>query len=279
MSMNESMVETNGVQLCVQTLGDRNDPAILLIHGSCASLLWWETGLCQRLAAAGRFVIRYDNRDTGRSTSYPPGQPNYSLSDMARDAVGILEHLGVKRAHIVGRSMAGAIALVLAVDHPDRVTTVTFVASTTGDDDLPGMSDSFLTAVSATPDPTRQAEVVNHIVNTIRAYSGPSVYFDEKATRALAVRDVARTKDIAAALSNHFAIDFDGPRNGGFEAITAPALVIHGENDPVYPLEHGEALRAASPGARLTILPAAGHEVPEPLWGVFVDALIGHTQE
>ena len=95
------------VELCVQTVGDPGDPAVLLIHGACASMVWWEDELCERIAAGGRFVIRYDQRDTGRSTSFPVGEPGYAMSDLAADAVGILDALGVDRAHVVGRSMSG----------------------------------------------------------------------------------------------------------------------------------------------------------------------------
>jgi pimeloyl-ACP methyl ester carboxylesterase len=241
-------------------------------------MLCWEEELCDRLARQGRYVIRFDNRDTGRSTYYPPGQPGYNLSDMAQDAIAILDALGIERAHIVGRSMAGAIALVLAVDHSDRVASVTLVTTTTGDDDLPPMSPAFLEAASGTPDFSDPDAIVDYIVDLVRAYSGPSPYFDETGMRATAVEDVARTTSMASALTNHFLIDFDGPRHGSFSDITAPTLVIHGEKDPVYPIEHGYALRDAVPGADLHVLRSAGHEVPRALWDEFCDALVSHTR-
>ena len=273
----ERMVRANGVDLCVETFGDAGDPAILLIHGCCASMLWWERELCEAIAAGGRFVIRFDNRDTGRSTCYPPGAPAYSMSDMARDAIGILDALGVRRAHVVGRSMAGGIAAVLGIDHPDRVASLTFIATTTGDDDLPPMSAAYLEQVSVQPDCSDPDDVVEFIVRSLRAYSGGSPYFDEAATRELAREDVARTRSIASALGNHFAIELDGPRSGGLADIRAPTLVIHGEWDPVYPLAHGEALRDAVPGARLLVLRRAGHEVPRALHAQCVSALLSHT--
>lgn len=273
----ERLVEANGVELCVQTFGDPADPAILLIHGASSSMLCWEDELCQRIAAHGRYVIRYDNRDTGRSVNYPPGQPGYSLTDLTGDAIGILDVLGIERAHLVGRSMSSAIALVAGVDHPDRVASLTFVCTTPGGDDLPPMTDAFLTSTADTPDPSDHAAIVEFIVRLVKAYSGGSPYFDEPATRALAERDIARTRNIAATLTNHYLIDFDGPISGGFGDIHAPTLVVHGELDPVYPLPHGEALRDAVPGAELLVLDKAGHEVPQPLWDVFVAALIRHT--
>jgi len=277
MQASERLLTANGVQLCVETYGRTSDPAILLIHGACASMLWWEEELCQHLADLGRFVIRYDNRDTGRSVSYPPGEPGYTVRDLAHDAVGILDALGIAEAHVVGRSMSGVIALILGVDHPDRVASLTFVSTTPGDDDLPPMSEEFLTQTAAGPDLSDPDHVVAYIVGLIRAYAGRSHHFDEPATRVLAERDVARTRDIAAALTNHFRMGFEGPSNGGFGNIGVPTLVVHGDIDPVYPVEHARALAAAVPGAQLLILEGVGHEVPKALWPAFAAALHRHT--
>ena len=273
----ERIVQANGIELCLETFGDAADPAILLIHGACASMLWWERELCEAIASGGRFVIRFDNRDTGRSTCFPPGAPGYCMTDMARDAVGLLDALGVRRAHVVGRSMAGGTALVLGVDHPERVASLTFVATTPGGDGLPPMSAAFLEQVSVEPDLGDAEALVEFIVGVLRAYSGGSPYFDEAATRELARQDVARTRSIASTLANHYAVELDGPVSGGFGDIRVPTLVVHGECDPVFPLAHGEALRDAAPGAWLLVLPKAGHEVPRALWHRFVPALLSHT--
>ncbi|GHH29057.1 alpha/beta fold hydrolase [Lentzea cavernae] len=262
----------NGVELCFETFGSPSDPAVLLIHGACASMLWWETELCTALAARGRFVVRYDNRDTGLSESYPPGQPGYALSDMVLDAVGILDALGVARAHVVGRSMSGAIALALGVEHADRVASLTFVATTTGDPDLPQMTEAFLEASAV-----ESSSDVESIVSVLRAYAGSSPYFDEEHVRRLAVQDVARTVNLESAMTNHFRIEFDAPRDGGFGDVVAPTLVVHGSLDPVFPLAHGEALRDAVPGASLLVLDSVGHDLPRPVWPEFVDALVRHT--
>jgi pimeloyl-ACP methyl ester carboxylesterase len=274
MSNGERMIDTNGVELCVETFGNASDPAILLIHGACASMLWWEEELCERIARQRRFVIRFDNRDTGRSTTFPVGYPGYSLTDMAKDAVGILDALDVSRAHIVGRSMAGGIALVLGVDYPERIAALTFVATTTGNVDLPPMSDAFVAAVQDGPDMSGGEATIESIVKVIAAYHGESPFFDEDATRALATRDVARSRNIAAAMTNHFQIDVNGPAGGGFGDITAPTLVIHGDLDPVFPLAHGEDLQRSIPNAELLVLRGAGHAVPRQVWDVFVPALV-----
>jgi len=267
--------QLNGAELCVETFGDPADPAVLLIQGAAASMLWWEEDLCARIASADRFVIRFDNRDTGRSTSYPPRRPGYSISDLARDAVGILDALGIDRAHVVAQSMFGGVALILGVDYRDRVASLTFVSSSTGADDLPPPTADF--DVPA-PDFADRASVVEYVVRSAEREAGGSPYFDEQATRRLVERDVARSRDPEAALTNHFLAEFDGPDGGGYGDITAPTLVVHGDRDPLLPLAHGQALRDAIPGAELVVLEGGGHGVPRGLWDVFVRALIRHTR-
>ncbi|MEV5001516.1 alpha/beta fold hydrolase [Nocardioides sp. LML1-1-1.1] len=263
----ETCYDVNGITLCAQTFGDPADPAVLLIHGASASMLWWEEELCRRIAGEGRYVIRYDQRDTGRSTTFPVGEPGYGLRDLAADAVGLLDALGVDRAHVVGRSMSGGVALVLAVDHPGRVASLTLVSTTTGE--LPMGEPVF----PDEPDPADHAAVVEYVVAATRAYAGASPHFDEDAVRALATADIARSSDIAASLVNHFAQDFSGPEHGGFADVRVPTLVVQGELDPAFPPAHGEALRDAIPGARLVVLPQSGHDVAPPVWDLFVGAL------
>ncbi|WP_404383702.1 alpha/beta fold hydrolase [Knoellia locipacati] len=273
----ETMIRLDEVELCVQTVGEPDHPAILLIHGAAASMVGWEDGLCERLASRGRFVIRYDQRDTGRSTVSTGGRPAYDMRDLADDALGILDVLGVERAHVVGRSMSGGTALILAVDHPDRVASVTFMSTTTGGDDLPGPSPAFLRAVEApAPDVDDRAAWVEWVVEVIRAYNGESPLFDEAHVRRHVELDMERSADPGAG-ANHFTIETRGPVRGGFADVAVPALVVHGEVDPVFPLAHGRALRDAIPGARLVVLEGAGHELPPARWDAFVQALVEHT--
>ncbi|MEU7221932.1 alpha/beta fold hydrolase [Nocardia iowensis] len=277
LSNGEKLVEINDVELCVETFGNPANPAILLIDGAAASMLWWESELCEQIARGDRFVIRYDNRDTGRSTSYPPGRPGYTFTDLADDALGILDVMNVERAHFVCRSMSGGIGLIIGVDHPDRVESLTFVSTSTGEDGLPPSSDELTSGIPAAPDPADAAAVVDFVVASAKAYSGGSPYFDETATRALVEWDVARTRDIASTLVNHYAMSFDGSSRD-FAALEAPSLVVHGDHDPVCPLPHGYALRDAISGATLLVLEGAGHDLPKPLWDVFVPALLAHTE-
>ncbi|MDQ0604324.1 pimeloyl-ACP methyl ester carboxylesterase [Streptomyces canus] len=275
-SHGERLLDINGAELCVETFGDRADPAIVLVAGSAASMLWWDAELCERIAVRGRFVVRYDHRDTGRSTCYPPGKPPYSFTDLTRDVLGIQDALGIERAHVVCQSMFGGTGLILGVDHPDRVASLTFVSSSTGADDLPPPSSDL--AMPAEPDISDAAAVVAYVVAGAKTYAGGSPHFTEAATRALAAQDVARARNYASTLVNHFVIELDGPVRGGFGDIAAPTLVVHGDHDPLLPLPHGKALRDAIPGAELLVLEGAGHDLPKAVWGDFVSALVRHTR-
>ncbi len=275
-SHGEQLLEINGVELCVESFGDRATPAIMLVAGAAASMLWWDAELCERIAVRGRFVVRYDHRDTGRSTCFPPGRPAYSFTDLTLDVLGIQDALGIERAHLVCQSMFGGIGLIAGVDHPDRVASLTFVSSSTGADDLPPPSSDL--AMPAEPDSSDPAAVVEYVVAGARVYAGGSPYFDDAAIRALVECDAARARSYASTLVNHYAIEFDGPARGGFGDIAAPTLVVHGDHDPLLPLPHGEALRDAIPGAELLVLEGAGHDLPRPVWDDFVSALVRHTE-
>lgn len=268
--MTARLLPVGEVGLCVETFGDPADPTVLLIHGACASMLWWPPALCTALADRGRHVVRYDSRDTGRSTHHPVGRPPYGMRDLATDAVGILDALGVARAHLVGRSLGAGVALVAALEHPARVATLTLAAATTGDPDLPPMAPEYLHRPTS-PDP------VEDIVLLMRAHAGASRFFDAAATRRVAAADVRRTLDLDAALTNHFALRPDDPAPAGPDRVRVPTLVVHGELDPVFPLPHGRALAAAIPGATLLVLPGTGHDIPPERFGLLVDALAAHT--
>lgn len=273
------MLHVNGVELCAETFGDARDPAILLIGGAAASMDWWDDALCERLAAGLRYVIRYDQRDTGASTTYPRGAPPYSGDDLVADATGLLDALGVARAHVAGLSMGGMLAQRLAVRHPDRVATLTLVATSPdgpGPAPLPPPSGELSSEPVPDPDwPDRDA-VIAHLVAEHRPYAGK--HWDEARMRAIATRVVARTPDIAANRTNHFAAAEGTPVRTRLGEITAPTLVVHGTADPLFPYAHAEALAREIPGARLLPLEGTGHEVPPPgVWDVLVPALLRHT--
>jgi pimeloyl-ACP methyl ester carboxylesterase len=263
-----------GVDICLETFGDSGGPAVVLAHGASASMLWWEAELCQRLADRGRFVVRYDQRDTGRSTTYPVGAPGYSQTDLAEDVLGVMDHLGIAQAHLVGCSMAGGLVLLLGVDHPDRFLSLTFMDTTTGDPELPEPTVPF---PDRPDDLSRRDTQIAYVLDQIRAYDGVSPYYDDDTARALVEADVDRSVDLQAALTNPFLIEFSGPQNGGFEDVSQPTLVLHGELDPALPLAHGEAIARAVPGARLVVFEGQGHDLLRHHWDTFVDVVVEHT--
>jgi pimeloyl-ACP methyl ester carboxylesterase len=277
MEPNERIIRANGVDLCLQTFGGSADSPILLIMGGASSMDWWEDGFCERLAAGSRFVIRYDHRDTGRSVSYEPGAGPYSLRDLAEDAVGLLDALGLESAHLVGMSMGGWIGQLVALDHSDRVASLTLISTspTAGpsDPDLPEMSEklqAFFAEEVSEPDWSDRDAVIDYIVEGERPFAG-SRPFDEAAIRAIAARAFDRT-------TNHAAIDSGDRWRERLGEVSVPTLVIHGTEDPMYPYGNAVALAKEIAGAQLLALERVGHEVPpRALWDVVVPAILQHT--
>lgn len=264
----------------ISTFGRPTDPAVLLIAGSCSSMDWWEPDFCARLAAAGRYVIRYDHRDTGDAPSSPPGEPDYTGDDLVTDALAVLDELKVPAAHVVGISMGGALAQVLALDHPDRVLSLTAIATSAavGDDDVPGMDPKVAAAYAelTEPDWTDDAAVVEHIVNSQRIAS--TAPYDAEEIRRTATIAVGRTTNNQSSQQNHHAVrGGSGPWRHRLGEIKVPTLVLHGDEDPLFPLPHGEVLAREIPNARLAVLPHTGHEFPRRNWPVVIPLLQEHT--
>jgi pimeloyl-ACP methyl ester carboxylesterase len=276
-------VPRDDVEICSQTFGDPGDPPVLLIMGATASMLWWPEAFCERLANARRFVIRYDNRDTGRSTGYEPGTARYAMDDLAGDAVAVLDEHGIERAHVVGMSMGGAIAQIVALAYPERVASVTAISTTAvgaEDPDLPGPSAEYIEFAAAFDDldwsDTRA--LADLLVRDSRELAGTRHPFDEAAARELVTRDLERATD-PRRLQNHGAIGGEEERWAGrVGEIAAPLLVIHGTADPIFPHAHGVALAEAVPGARLVTIERGGHELHEGDWDQILGAIVAHTE-
>lgn len=278
--MAERLIEANGVELCTETFGDPADPPILLIAGIGSSMLWWEEDFCRMLAGGARFVIRYDHRDTGRSIAYEPGRPGYTGADLTADAAGVLDGFGISAGHLVGVSAGGGIAQELALDSADRVLSLTLISTspaTVSDHDLPPPTAEFGRFVTtAAVDWSNPDSFVDYLVDYSRILAGGERAFDETRVRELVRRDVDRARDFAT-LQNHDLMSHGEGSPNRLSSIAAPTLVIHGSADPMFPLEHGEAVAAEVPGARLLALEGAGHGVYRDDWETIVAAIIGHS--
>ena len=278
--MAERMIETNGAELCTESFGRPSDPPVLLIMGIGASMLWWEEGFCRLLAAEGRFVIRYDHRDTGRSTTGEAGSPGYTSADLIADAVGVLDAYRLPAAHVVGVSAGGAFAQLLALAHPDRILSLVLISTspaTPGERDLPPATERYRQFVaSAQVDWSDAGSVVEYLVGYARILAGGVRPFDEAATRELVRRDVERAHDIAASENHGLAAEGELPREP-LSSLAVPTFVIHGTADPMFPPAHGEALAREIPGAELLVLEGAGHGVERADWAPIARAIVRHT--
>jgi len=276
----ERTIEANGIQLCAESFGDAAHPPILLIMGIGASMLWWEDDFCRMLARGGRYVIRDDHRDTGRSLTYEPGRPEYSGADLTADAARVLDGFGIPAAHLVGVSAGGGIAQELALDSANRVLSLTLISTspaTRGDRDLPAPTREFGRFVAtAEVDWSNPNSVIDYLVSYSHILAGGEREFDESRVRELVRRDVDRARDFAA-VQNHDLMSHDDGSPRPLSSITAPTLVIHGTADPMFPLKHGELLAADIPGARLLTLEGAGHGVYRDDWETMVAAILEHT--
>jgi pimeloyl-ACP methyl ester carboxylesterase len=280
--MAERMVQAGDVELCTEAFGDPADPPVLLVHGLGASMLWWEEGLCRLLSDAGRFVIRYDHRDTGRSVTFEPGRPGYAAGALVTDAAGVLDAYGVEAAHVVGVSAGAGMAQLLALEHPERVRSLVLISSSpavpTGRE-LPPPVEAFGRFFStATVDWTDPESVGEHVVAYARMLAGDQRPFDESAMRNLVRRELGRARDFAAR-RNHDLLGMDDHPHMPLASISAPTLVIHGTADPMFPFEHGQALADAIPGARLLALRGAGHGIERVDWATIAAAIVQHTGE
>jgi pimeloyl-ACP methyl ester carboxylesterase len=237
-----------------------------MIMGATASMLGWSDAFCTALAERGMFVIRFDHRDTGQSTTVPPGQATYAVEDLAADAVAILDAYEVERAHVLGMSLGGFIGQIVALVHPDRVRTLILLASEPlgwDGDPLPHIAPEFLEHFACLEelDWSDMDAVSDFLVTSERLGAGSAQAFDEVATRARIAQQLARTEN-PASMFNHATINLRQDWTGRFRDISVPLLVIHGSEDPILPVENGRALAAAISGAEIFEMPRVGHEVP-----------------
>lgn len=279
--MSDRIVRTGDVKLYSESFGDPSDPPILLIMGVMASMLWWPDRFCADLAANGRYVIRYDNRDTGLSTHWPQGQPGYSFADMADDAVAVMDGYGLASAHVVGMSMGGMIAQRTALRHPERVRTLTIISSSPlGVDGLPPSAPDYQahSAEGEKIDWTDLDAVAGYIRKDCAMLAGSRHPHDPEAAADLVARDMARASNFLS-MTNHFMLFGEDESRPEAKDIRAPLLAIHGTSDPLFPVRHGEAFAEVVPGAHLHRIEGGGHEIHDADIGEFVRAIVGHTRK
>lgn len=279
--MAERIIKTNQAELCTEAFGDASDPALLLIMGATASMVWWPDAFCKMLATRGRYVIRYDNRDTGKSTTDEPGSPGYSLDDMTDDAMAVLDAYGLRSAHFVGMSLGGMIAQIAALAYPGRVASLTLIASSVfGRDDpsLPGIDRKVLVhhASGRTVNWDNEREAVDFIANGWRLLSGSANLFNEPLIRGIANTEFRRARSLPS-MFNHALLQGGERWYGRIGEISQPTLVIHGTDDPVLPYPHGLALTRTIPGADLLTLDGTGHELHPNNWAAMTEAIVRHT--
>ena len=279
--MSERTLRASGIELATQSFGDPARPAILLIMGGMASMLWWPREFCERLAGHGRHVIRYDQRDTGLSTKYPPGEAPYTLDDLVDDAVRVLDGHAIAAAHVIGMSLGGMVGQIAALKYPARVLSLTAISSSpVGADQshLPTFSEAFAQHMEAGEqvDWSDRAQVIAYMVEDSRVLAGTAHPFDEARARAFIERDYDRAGGYLSA-TNHGALKIGEEWRGRLHEMRAPLLVIHGTADPVYPIGHGIALSEAVSGAKLVRIENGGHELHTADWDTIIGAIVRHT--
>lgn len=290
-----AFAKANGIELCYDSFGDPAAPPLLLIMGLAGQMIAWDEEFCGRLAARGYRVIRFDNRDIGLSTRFDAaGVPDvgaalmaalqdrpvaapYLLRDLADDTVGLLDALDIERAHIVGASMGGAVAQLLAIHHPQRVRTLTSIMASSGAPGLPSPTPGAM-AMLMKPTPTDRAGYLASYRQTWKVLRAGSFPDDEARDPARAERTFARGLNPAGVARQLVAIIASGSRKSALAGVRVPTLVIHGDIDPLVPLACGIDTAESVPGARLRVIEGMGHALPIAMWPQIIEAIAAHAR-
>jgi len=283
-----------GIEVAYERLGDEQAPPVLLVMGVGAQMIGWPDGFCDELVGRGLQAIRFDNRDAGLSSHFA-GAPvpdlaaalagdfssaAYTLSDMAADAVGLLDALDLVSAHVVGASMGGMIAQAMAIEHPGRIRSLTSIMSTTGDRSVGQPRTEALVALAGPP-PVSRSEVIDRSVRAFRAVGSPGFRVDQAELRERAGRAYDRAYDPLGLARQAVAILASGDRTAALASVHVPTLVVHGSDDAMCDVSGGRATAAAVPGAELVIFEGMGHDLPRALWpemAARITALVQHTE-
>ena len=278
---------STGVELCYQTFGDPDDDPLLLVMGLGGPMNWWDTELCRRLAQAGFFVVRYDSRDTGRSSRIPtrvrrhqllrafagaPTRAPYSISDLAGDAVALLDHLDLDSAHVVGASMGGMIAQTIAIEHGPRVRSLTSIMSTTGRRTVGWLHPTLLPALLAPRKPGRDAYIATSAAFW-QVIGSPSYPVTDESLHARAGETFDRGISASGVMRHMLAVLTQTDRTQRLHSLRVPTLVLHGMADKMVHVSGGRSTAAAVPGAELVLIDGMGHDLPPDLYDTYVEAI------
>jgi pimeloyl-ACP methyl ester carboxylesterase len=286
----ELMAPANGVELCYQEMGDRDGEPLLLVMGLATQMIAWDEDFCAMLAERGFRVVRFDNRDIGRSTRIgSAGVPSrldmaigrrstapYLLRDMAADSFGLMDHLGIESAHLVGASMGGMIVQTAAIERPERVRSLTSIMSTTGSR-LVGHPSYRTLGLLLGRAPKEREAAIERVVKTFRTIGSPGYPFEEERIREIAARSFDRGHSEAGIARQLHAITASGDRTPRLRELELPALVIHGKKDVLVNPSGGRATAKAIPGARLKMIDGMGHDLPQALWPSFVEEIAANA--
>ena len=276
--MTEKIIRFNDVHICAESFGEINNPTILLIMGATASMIYWEEEFCKSLSNQGFHIIRYDNRDVGKSITYEYGHPEYTFEDLADDAIQVLDAYKVDKAHIVGMSMGGIITQIIALKHPSRVLTISLIMTSNFDSSLPQKDSKVTEALSELKIRNWQNkdEVVEYFIKKSKVLIGSKHIFDEEKIRRLNEEEFDRASNLQS-MENHGLIKGWGSYLSRTNEINAPTLVIHGTDDTIIPYEHGIHLSEVIPNAVLVTLEGTGHELHHNDWDEIISAISKHA--
>jgi len=286
MSPEPARAAANGIEICYETFGEATDPPILLVMGLATQMVTWPDDLCSNLASRGHFVIRFDNRDVGLSTHLPElgspspvraffnrRQPPYRIEDMADDAAGLLDGLGLASAHVVGASMGGFIAQELVLRHAERVRSLTLIMTSTGSRIVGYPAPKVIARLARRRPVLDRAAAIEAVVETFRVIGSPAYPVDEARLRDIAGRSYDRCYDPGGYLRQTAAILAQRDRTCALASVQVPTVVIHGLADPLVAVNGGRALAHAIPGATFVGVPGMGHDLPRALWARFADEI------
>ena len=290
-----SRVTANGIQIEYETFGNPSGRPLLLVIGLGGQMIQWDDDLCKDLAESGHYVIRFDNRDVGLSTKFDEAsvpnlfetfgkimqgekiKPPYTLDDMADDAVGLLDALGIRKAHICGMSMGGMIAQTIVIRHLSRVLSLISIYSTTGNPEVPQPKPEVIGMLIAPPPNEREANI-EHMLGVFKTIAGPGFPLDEKWTRKIMAKSYDRCFYPQGMVRQLVAILTQVNRVPALASVKAPTLVVHGTSDPLVPVEGGKDTAKAIPGAQLMLIEGMGHDLPHGgAWPRIVEAIAAHT--